>query len=302
VTEKDAEWAEFRALAAEYKLSSYVEALVRMCVPSLRAVPVREARGPKKAPKLKSRIGGKAELPADFKWPVTTDKTPLQFVGQLNLAEVHASELPEARLLPATGTLVFFFGVDAPLDKDHCGNAGKAFYFGADAALTLREAPAKAAMPELPSLPIALELQTEELPSVESPFFTLLVAKGEEVTDEVVEKVEDLFGEFAAQYGQCGLHDEVEERPVHRVMGYADPLQSDVYLATEADASGLPLDDWGSLAHHRAAARWRLLFQIDSDVSRNITFGDGGALAFMIREDDLGARRFDNVWVQWQKH
>jgi len=93
-----------------------------------------------------------------------------------------------------------------------------------------------------------------------------------------------------------------DARPVHRFLGYADPLQADVYGSTEGNAARVPFEQWTTLEHHRAAARWRLLLQVDSDLSREFCFGDNGVLAFMIREDDLAARRFERVWVEWQSH
>jgi uncharacterized protein YwqG len=202
--EKEVEWAAFLEYADELDLSHHADGLLGLCVASLRLEPRKKST-------LKSRIGGLPDAPAGFPWPTSDGGEPLSFVAQLDLAEVRASGLPSATLLPERGLLSFFHGY-AP-----------------------------------------------------------------------------------------GARDE-DERPVHRLLGYADPLQSDVYLCTEANATGLPLASWGSLEHHRAAARWQLLLQIDSDPAREMLFGDNGVLAFMIREDDLAARRFDRVWVDWQSH
>ena len=45
----------------------------------------------------------------------------------------------------------------------------------------------------------------------------------------------------------------------------------------------------------REATRWRLLLQIDSEPG-DLLNQDGGYFYFLIREDDLAARRFDQVW------
>lgn len=58
-----------------------------------------------------SKLGGGADMPPDAEWPCLWD-IPLAFLGQFNLAELHAS--PVARELPATG----LFSVFARYDGD----------------------------------------------------------------------------------------------------------------------------------------------------------------------------------------
>lgn len=289
MNDKEAEWAEFREVAAEQGMSDYTEALVRICVPSLRLRPAR-------ASKSKSRIGGKPDVPAGFEWPASSAGEPLTFVAQIDLAEVRATGLAGAEALPERGLLSFFHGYEPAPTEEHPGNAGRVFFF--DEATPLAPVDGSA----LPRVPIAFDLQTEELPPLESPFYPLVLADAGELDEDPDESVFEVFRDFVDdEYGQVGLRDE-GERPVHRLLGYADPLQADVYLCTEGNATRLPLDEWKTLEHYRRAARWRLLLQLDSDPKRDIHFGDGGVLAFMIREDDLAARRFDRVWVEWQSH
>jgi len=57
-----------------------------------------------------SKVGGKPDVPASFKWPneEEDEDAPLQFIAQLNLAEVHPHDL-EGRL-PAKG-MVWLFSI-----------------------------------------------------------------------------------------------------------------------------------------------------------------------------------------------
>jgi hypothetical protein len=292
--EKEAEWAAFVERADDLGLSAHADGLVGLCVASLRLAP-------KKKSKLKSRIGGLPDAPAGFVWPTSQDGEPLSFVAQLDLAELRASGLPSATLLPERGMLSFFHGCEPDPDADHPGNAGRVRFFDSASPLVRAPAPGHPSTTLVPRTPIAFDLQTEEVPPIESPFYALLLAEKGPLEGDASSRVSEVFGDFVDSYGPPGVRDE-DERPVHRLLGYADPLQSDVYLATEANATVLPLSSWGSLEHHRAAARWQLLLQIDSDPAREMLFGDNGVLAFMIREDDLAARRFDRVWVEWQSH
>jgi uncharacterized protein YwqG len=292
--EKEAEWAAFLEYADELDLSHHADGLLGLCVASLRLEPRKKST-------LKSRIGGLPDAPAGFPWPTSDGGEPLSFVAQLDLAEVRASGLPSATLLPERGLLSFFHGYAPGADADHPGNAGRVLFFDSKSPLVPARAPEHPSTTLVPRTPIAFALQTEEVPPIESPFYALLLAGQGPLEVNTSSRVIEAFGTFVANYGPPGVRDE-DERPVHRLLGYADPLQSDVYLCTEANATGLPLASWGSLEHHRAAARWQLLLQIDSDPAREMLFGDNGVLAFMIREDDLAARRFDRVWVDWQSH
>lgn len=344
MTDKEAEWAEFRESAEEEGLSAYTERLVQICVPSLRLVPDERSE-------LRSRIGGSPDVPADFEWPRSSTGEPLTFVAQIDLAEVRAAGLPTADVLPERGLLSFFHGYEPSTDADHVGNAGRVLFFDGLAPLAPARAPeprsgpvavhvrvsadappeamgravydalksregeivsrlhglfgdgAEAEAPEpstaIPRIPISFDLQTEELPPLESPFYANLLADVGASDRDPYPAAFEVFGGFVSLYGQRGVRDE-DERPVHRLLGYADPLQADVYLCTEGNATRLPLDAWNTRDHCRAAARWRLLLQIDSDPARDVLFGDGGVLAFMIHEDELAARRFDRCWVEWQ--
>jgi uncharacterized protein YwqG len=291
-SDKEAEWAQLRADVADEGLAAHADALVRLCVPSLRLLPRRRS-------KLKSRLGGLPDVPPGFAWPVASTGEPLTFVAQIDLAEVRAADLPGSEALPDRGMLSFFHGYEPGPDAEHCGNAGRVFFF--DSPLSAASAPQNPSFTRLARIPVSWSLQTEELPPVESPFYAVLLADAGVLEGDPQTRAYEVFSSIVESYGQRGVRDD-DERPVHRLLGYADPLQADVYLCTEGNASRVPTASWTTLEHHRAAARWRLLLQVDSDPAREVLFGDGGVLAFMIRDDDLAARRFDRVWVEWQSH
>lgn len=58
-------------------------------------------------PPVNSRLGGLPSLPASIDWPVTSEKTPLHF-----LAQIDCSELPALGILPESGMLYFFARID----------------------------------------------------------------------------------------------------------------------------------------------------------------------------------------------
>jgi hypothetical protein len=48
------------------------------------------------------------------------------------------------------------------------------------------------------------------------------------------------------------------------------------------------------------AQRWILLAQIDTDADANMMWGDCGTLYWLIRPEDLAARRFEEAKLTWQ--
>lgn len=302
--DKEAEWAEFRADVEEEGLADHVEALVRLCVPSLRLRPAQRARGA-------SRLGGVPDVPAGFVWPVSSGVdamldlapdlpgVPLVCVAQIDLADVHVTGLPGVEALPARGRLVFFHGYEPPPDGVHVGNAGRVFFFDDGAPLGPATEPTHPQYRPFPATAVTFEPQTEQLPPFESPFYATLLDDAGALAGAPREATA-IFDGVVSAYGPEGVRDE-GERPVHRLLGYADPDQSDVYIAAHGNSACTPFDTWETPAHYRAAAEWRLLLQVDSDPQRGMMLGDLGVLYFLIRPEDLAARRFDRVWVDWQQ-
>lgn len=83
----------------------------------------------------------------------------------------------------------------------------------------------------------------------------------------------------------------------HRLGGYPCSIQG----AVEYEVMN-PSDHGriGTKEYHAEAARWRLLAQIDSDDAAHMMWGDSGMLYWMIRPEDLAARRFDQARFAWQ--
>src|SRR5262249_5177174 len=139
--------------------------------------------------------------------------------------------------------------------RSHTASAGRVFFFEgptvpADHLPTDRPAEDGAI---LPVVPIALSLQTEALPPVESPFYADLLA-GRDLAPHPVSVAAEVFAGMIDAYAQVGLRDE-GDRPVHRLLGYADPLQSDVYVDAEGMSGRIPFDQWTTPEVIRAATR-----------------------------------------------
>jgi len=106
---------------------------------------------------------------------------------------------------------------------------------------------------------------------------------------------ESPYSKFHAQLG-------LDDRPIHRLFGHPQEIQSDMRLECELAANGTYC---GASESYEAALaegvevnanRWKLLAQFDSDRSLNWMWGDAGRLYFWIRAEDLGTAGFERVW------
>jgi len=88
---------------------------------------------------------------------------------------------------------------------------------------------------------------------------------------------------------------------VHRFLGHPDALQGDMTRRIEYAAHAADLD-LPQPALETAARRWRLLFQVGSDFTQDLNWGDNGRLYFWIRDVDLAAARFGETMLQLQSH
>lgn len=247
-----------------------------------------------------SKIGGAPDLPHDFNWPVWNEK-PLGFVAQFDLSEVHSFDLQSE--LPSSGLLSFFYAIeDQPWGFPKDAGAWKVFYWPEDVAVTRRDFPEVVGERNiLPSCAVgfAVEWLWPDLGAAEMVNVELDVDEEEAEEQEAYYALIDAMA-LARPIG-----------PRHRLLGFADAIQDDVPYSCYIDMFGeKKKEDEESIDFYKrvlqeGADQWRLLFQLDSyinraDLSKGWNWGDAGMIYFCIHQDDLKARRFDDVWLQLQ--
>lgn len=232
-----------------------------------------------------SKFGGVPALPSGVEWP-SWNGTNLIFLAQVNFKELQAAT-PRTEL-PATGLLLFFYDANQstwgfdPKDK----GSWRVIYTDGETALARWPAklPAEARLKEAP-----MRFQAVQTLPV-SPF---------KVTgyDELDEKSQERFDAIVHEYLE-------RNKPMHQLLGNAVPIQGDnMQLECQLVSNGLYCGDGRGYNDPRAeklgdgAKEWVLLAMIDTDEPRGWMWGDGGCLYFWIRQEDLKARRFENVWM-----
>lgn len=84
-----------------------------------------------------------------------------------------------------------------------------------------------------------------------------------------------------------------EERgPLHQFMGYAAPIQGDVWQSLRSD---LAAENNHEALESLDKEDYRLLFQLESDAVIGLDIADGGRLYVLMSTSDLSAGRFDRT-------
>jgi len=232
-------------------------------------------------PIASSKLGGSPDLPCDLEWPEWKTGN-LSFVTQLNLAEVPRNGLLD--LLPASGLLSFFYdreqsawGFD-PAHKD----GFRLWYFPETSGLIRKSAPTDSTF--------SCARLTYE------PFLSLPDPGSSPVSDLVLDlENDDTYRDFWEKYASTG--------PRHQLLGWPRIIQSEMELECQLASNGLYLGDTSGYRDARrkeleaGASDWMLLFQIDTDESTKMMWGDSGMLYVWIRYPDLKLRKFDKAWT-----
>lgn len=225
-----------------------------------------------------SKLGGLPDLPPGLAWP-KWKTSHLTFVGQMNLAELPASEL-----LPDVGILSFFYDPDQSawgFDPKH--KEGFRLWHFPEVSQLIRTAE-----PEPSTFPCA-QLSFE-------PFLSL--------PDPSLKSARDLLLEIG-DYEQYRDFFETHAGPApqHQILGWPHIIQNEMELECQLVTNGLYCGDLSGYKDSRrkelepGADDWTLLFQIDSDDNAQMMWGDGGMLYVWIRRQDLAARNFEKAWT-----
>ncbi len=252
---------ELRAMLVDAGLGRVADVIVREARPSIRITP-HAVEDEDILPLGASKFGGSPDLPPGMAWPRYND-FPLAFVAQINLAEVAPYDV--AKILPPTGLLHFFFEYehwyDVPMPHPEMW---RVTYLAGDHRTLERTI-----MP--PPLPTSRH---------SGPFRPCMLAFAEEMTvpnyDEYIPETLTRFAPVAPfTEDEINAYYEVGERlsgiagalfniPIHRMLGYADPVQNDLHTDEKI-----------------------LLLQVDSDNDPDTHWGDTGCIFYFVDREAL---------------
>lgn len=246
-----------------------------------------------------SKIGGKPWLPSGFEWPLFTDvneeKTrPLSFLCQINIADVKRYDADG--LLPNGGMMYFFYECESfrwgfdPEDK----GCARVFYFENIENF----------------IPIELPDEISEeyiVPEMAVQFSARKSYPGYEELN-IYSDIDCEWDDHDKVLGKIGVDTESD---CHKLLGYADIVQSEMLSECERVSRGLYCgnpeaykntseDDEVSIQN--SAKDWMLLLQLTTLTKDEweLMWGDCGRLYFYIKKQDIAEKRFENAWFSLQ--
>ena len=215
-------------------------------------------------------------------------ETPLQFLGQIDLAGVPAHE----SLADGDGLLLFFADTEDGMcgfDPASAGSAVVALVEKPRANTVV--APPRSLSRDDVFADASLRFESEWTIPADLRAHGIDLHRWDEGS---------AYAKFHAQL-ECD-----DNQPVHRLFGHPQEIQNDMRLLCEMATNGIycgtpePFKAAREKGMDVTARRWKLLAQFDSDEGLSWMWGDRGRLYFWIPVDDLEAGRFERVWGEQQ--
>ena len=218
-----------------------------------------------------SGLGGIPDLPPDVAWP-TRDGKPLDFLGQINLAELPASDVQ----IPRKGLLSFFYNVtEQPWGMDDNDGGFHKILFTPDAEVSVP-------MPHPSDCPFREPRQVIGFRNIRA------YSKSSEINDSYYQFYHSSDFETKRTLRPLleVLHDSVPHG--HRVISSPNLVQNDMEsdLVVAARIRGLP-----------PKTKWTMLFQIESVPEFDWHWGDDGSIYFLVPTADIAKGNFERSWV-----
>lgn len=235
-----------------------------------------------------SKLGGLPDLPVDTEWPFNKSD-PLQFILQVNLAELSESPLPKK------GLLSFFYGDQVWGMSEEDKQGYRVLYFDSGATLQRKSAPQRPDKKQFFGLfKTSQHLKIYKPCLLEAkPFLCLPNNIGFEKDDD---KTWDSYFEMLHELGGRT-----------RLLGYPEPIQGEMEIECLLQERGLSWKDYERLTKEeksqldREAKEWNLLLQVDSDSENSdMMWGDAGMLYFFLKEADFKNGDFEKTLMIMQ--
>ncbi|SMF84165.1 Uncharacterized protein YwqG [Paenibacillus uliginis N3/975] len=239
-----------------------------------------------------SRIGGDPDLPPHVEWPQDSEGKAMTFLAQLQLGDL--AQYDDSSLLPVSGMLYFFIGVDEPAyNIEH-----RVLFLQEDQIVEARRRPS----PELTTLEEEYTgYHIEARASLEPPNYAY-------VDDE---QVEDDEHDFEAYEELCFQLYGMDSDDLAVMFGYPATQHGDceyeaaLMMLTGKEYTYSPEEAIQQITAHFGGSSERaeqeirdtlLLLAIDSDDEVGFCWWDAGELQFYIRKEDLLAGNFAHTY------
>ena len=268
------------------------EKLIKMIRPT---VGIRTKSSDDKNVKVgKSKIGGKPDLPKDFEWPKSDDKSML-FCAQYNLSEL--AKFDKENVLPKKGFFYIFLSLDQEWNEFNGVNQPFKFIFSETENIVRTE------------FPNDLE-ENQTFKTAEIEYFQFYTIPDDENYKlfEFEKKYEDFYFYFYQPTDEYLIEELYEDsNKMHQILGYDRSIQSSVVYEFASKELGLYLAE--SSEHKKRSndilelsKTYELLLQLDCDDPNTdlSKYGGSGTYYFGLFKTDLEKKNFDDIKMSFQ--
>lgn len=236
-----------------------------------------------------SRVGGFPDAPKGFEWPHTYGEEPMTFIAQLNLKEI--SIYDEEGVIPKSGMLYFFMGIDEPAyDIEH-----KVIYIESDEGLELLKIAEPTVLDDIYEQFIPHRIVA--CSSIEIPNYAYMDYDAIKDEDAYFELKEELKGKDESYIGCMfgypeGQHDDVEIEAALKI------LLNEPYGYSESEIDKIAAFYNGDEKKAQDEVKnIKMLLEITSDSDVGFQWWDCGEIHFFIRKEDLMNKNFDRTYL-----
>ncbi len=241
-----------------------------------------------------SKIGGKPDLPKDFEWPKSDDKSML-FCAQYNLSEL--AKFDKENVLPKKGFFYIFLGLDQEWNEFNGVNQPFKFIFSETENIIRTE------------FPNDLE-ENQTFKTAEIEYFQFYTIPDDENYKlfEFEKKYEDFYFYFYQPTDEYLIEELYEDsNKMHQILGHDRSIQSSVVYEFASKELGLYLAEssehkkrWNDILE--LSKTYELLLQLDCDDSNTdlSKYGGSGTYYFGLSKTDLEKKNFDDIKMSFQ--
>lgn len=242
----------------------------------------------------KSKIGGKPDLPKDFEWPKSDNKSML-FCAQYNLTEL--TKFDKENILPKKGFFYVFLSLDQDWKEFNGINQPYKFIFSETENIIRTEFPNDLE-----------ENQTFKTAEIEYfQFYTIPDYENYKLF-EFEKKYDDFYFYFYQPTDEYLIEELYEDsNKMHQILGYDRSIQSSVVYEFASKELGLYLAEssehkkrWNDIL--KLSKTYELILQLDCDDSETdlSRFGGSGVYYFGLSKTDLENKKFDSIKMSFQ--
>jgi uncharacterized protein YwqG len=285
---------ELREQLRQHKLARWEEKLVPLAKPAI-AIQKQLIRDENDIPLGTSKFGGNPDLPQGVEWSFCEGKA-LTFMAQFKLSDVAPFDVE--KILPERGMLYFFYEAEEThWEANNIADGWKIIYVE-DESTPLFRTPHPIQQGKRRTIQALPHFQITYTPYLNLPIIFKPDEKdfGVDFTDDEQES----YWEITDYWREPDHHFGGNPKRIQHYIEWELVLMKHHIRAKQGEDHQWRYRDEEIAFIEREMKNWQFLFQIDTDDSLDIMWGDAGTLYICIPKESLKQRKFEDCWTVMQ--